>query len=497
MALKPERSISLVSSVTTAELDDDERRILDHLAGQLGNDRADRALSDCYYKGLQDVPSLGISTPPELKDLATIMGWARSGVDAVTERLHVQGFRMPDATSTDADLQSIWQANNLDDEQTLVHDDAQIFGVAFAVVGASPDGKDEPPLITIESPLTMTAVFDNRRRVASCALQSFIDNDPTSEFFQRWRAALYVRGATIHLVAEVGGAWRVTGRDDHRTKLGVDVVPVVPFLNARRTGMGGRSEISEAWRNTINRACRAQMRLEVTSEFFIAPKMIILGAAEEDFQNSDGTTKTAWETYTGRVLGLQRADDGTVPTVERFASESPDGLIKVVDQETKNMAGLTGLPPHYLGIFSDGNPASADAIRMSDFRLKMKSDRKTVGFGNSWEQVMRLALLVRDGELPDNANAIETDWAYTGIPTPTADTDAVTKQVSVGMVPPTSDVALSKVGYSAVERERIANEAKRQAGMGALERILNQGQEGGAVRGADESRGSLGPQVEG
>lgn len=461
-------------------LSDDEQRVFDHLVNQLNDETDDLQLSLRYYLGVQDVPSLGISVPPELKALVSIMGWAQSGVDAVTERLHAQGFRLPSATTTDADLQSIWQANNLDDEQTLVHEDALVFGTGYVVVGKR-DDDDAPPLITIESPLTMTAVYDGRRRATACALQRWTDTDPTSEFFRRERLALYMPDATIHLVRDVnGGAMQVVDRDDHE----LGIVPVVMFTNNRRAGDAGGSEITQAWRNTINRGCRAQSRLELTSEFFAAPKMIILGATEEDFQNADGSKKSAWETYIGRVLGLQRAEDGSVPTVERFSSESPDGLIKVVDQESRNMAGLTGLPPHYLGIFSDGNPASADAIRMGDFRLKMKADRKTVAYGNSWEQVMRLALLVRGGELPDDADSIETDWAYTGIPTPTADTDAVTKQVSVGMVPPTSDVALAKVGYSAVERERIANEARRHAGMNALDRILTTAEQSAPV--ADE-----------
>lgn len=59
---------------------------------------------------------------------------------------------------------------------------------------------------------------------------------------------------------------------------------------------------------------------------------------------------------------------------------------------------------------------------------------------------------------------METDWAPTGIPTPAADTDAVTKQIQAKMIPPESDVALERVGYSALERERI--NADRRAARG-------------------------------
>lgn len=447
-------------------LSDDERDIATYLSSRLFTDRYHVRLAELYYEGLQAVTSLGISTPPELEGLRTIMGWAQTGVDAIEERLRVQGFRMPGSNATSDDLWSIWQDNDLDDEQTHVHRDSLIARMGAVIVGPG----DDNPVITVESPRNITAAFDPRQRAARAAYQEYLDVDPTSDTYRRVRVALYLPDSTIHMTDTVNG-WEVVDRDDH----GMGVVPVVPFMNNRGSGRGvGRSEITPAWRNTIDRACRAGVRLEVSSEFFAAPKMIILGAAESDFQKADGTPKTAWETYIGRVLGLTPdPDTGDMPKVERFASEAPDGLIKVIDHQTKVMAGLTGLPPQYLGIFSDGNPASADAIRMSDYRLKMKADRKTVTFGNCWEQVMRLAWLIRDGEIPDGATRIETDWASTGVPTPAADTDAVTKQIASGMLAPTSDVGLSRLGYTAVERSRIAAENRKQANQESSQALLS------------------------
>lgn len=454
------------AAITSTALSEDERRLAQFLAARLWDQRGSLILSNLYYEGLQSVSSLGISTPPELKNLRTIMGWGQSGVDGVDERLTVQGFRFPDALAADDDLWGIWQANDMDAEHTLVHLDSMIYGSAHVVVGLDDDGE---PVITTESPMDMTTYVDTRRRATTCAYQTYFDVDPASETYGRQRCALYTTESTIHLVNSARG-WDVVDRDDHR----FGRVPVVSFPNRQRTGVRvGVSEILPSWRNTIDRACRATSRLETTSEFYSAPKMILLGVAESAFQNADGSAKSAWETYIGRVLALETDEtSGERPTVQRFEAENPDGLIKVIDHETRVMAGHTGLPPQYLGIFSDGNPASADAIRMSDFRLKMKSDRKTVALGNRWEDVMRIAIELRDGTLPDGADRIETDWAPTGIPTPAADTDAITKQITAGMVPPTSDVALAKVGYSAVERARIANDTREQEGHSALQGIL-------------------------
>lgn len=455
----------LQSTVTSTDLSEDERRIAAHLAARLNDRRAELHLSNLYYQGMQAITWLGISIPPELTTLRTVLGWVGTAVDALDERLDVQGFRFPDQTQADDELWGIWQRNNLDAEHNLIHRDALIYGTAYAVVGL--DG-DEQPVITGESPVDMTAYTDTRRRETSCAYQTYIDVDPASETFTKQRAVLYTRDATIHLLnAEEG--WEIVDRDDHEA----GVVPVVPFPNRQRTGVRlGTSEITTAWRNTMDRACRAAVRLEVVAEQFSAPKMILLGANEKAFQNADGSPRSAWQTYIGRVLGLEADENGNLPQVQRFAAEDPAGLLKMIDHETRVMSGLTALSPDYLGIHSDGNPTSADAIRLSDFRIKRRADRKTVAFGNAWEQVMRLALLLRDNELDDNAARLETDWMPTGIPTPAADTDSVTKQIQSGMIPATSDVALARVGWSAVERARIANDQKAAEGEARLRAAL-------------------------
>lgn len=455
------------SSVTTTALSEDERRIAAYMAARLGDQRQGMLISDLYYRGMQAITWLGISIPPELTTLRTVLGWVGTGIDALNERLDVQGFRFPDQQQADDELWDIWQANNLDAEHTLVHLDSTIFGTAYVVVGLDNDGD---PVITTESPIDMTAYTDTRSRETTCAYQTYIDVDPASESFGRQRAALYTRDATIHLLNTEKG-WVVLTRDDHKT----GQVPVVPFPNRQRTGVRvGTSEILPSWRNTMDRSCRAAVRLEVTAELFSAPKMLLFGAKEKDFQNADGSAKTAWQTYIGRVLALEADENGNLPKVERFAAENPDGLIKLIDHETRVMSGLTALSPDYLGIHSDGNPTSADAIRLSDFRIKRRADRKAVAYGNAWEQVMRLALILRDGadNLPDGAKRLETDWAPTGIPTPAADTDAITKQIGAGMIPETSDVALAKVGWSAVERARIANDQKAAEGEARLRAAL-------------------------
>ncbi|PQP24155.1 phage portal protein [Rhodococcus opacus] len=457
-------------NLPTTTLSERESAIANTLSMQLSSARPGFYLSDLYYRGMQKMTDLGISIPPELKGLTEVLGWAQIGVEARDERLTVQGFRLPSSTTASEDIWDLWQANNLDEESGLAHLDSLVFGSAYVVVGPGESPGDQP-VITVESPLHMTANWNSRKRATTAAFQSYRDDDFTSETYGHQLAVLYLPGSTIHMVQGSKG-WVVIDRDDYDN---LDGIPVVLMANrASSLQRMGTSDIRESWRNTMDRAARTMLGMEVAREFFAAPQRYILGASEAAFQNSDGDLKTAWETYTGHVLVLEPNEDTERnPEVGTFQTGDPANFTTLLADDRATMAALTGLPPHFFGIYADGNPASADAIRMSDFRLKTIADKITVARGGNWENVVRIALQIRDGKLPADAHRLETDWASTGIPTPNADTDAMQKQVAAGIIPPESDVVLKRLGYSGVERIQIANERKRARGQANLDALVN------------------------
>ena len=449
------------------ELSDAERRTMTLLATKLLDSQYQIELSLCgmYYAGTNIVPSLGISVPPELEPLRAVLGWCAAGIDARSERLQVMGFRMPGQTSVSDELQQVWQANNFDAESRLVHDTAMIYGRAFVEVGVNDDGS---PLLTTESPHNMIGAWDLRKRQLSAAYRTYYDVDPMSDTYMKQRATLYTPECTIQLYHDSMG-WSVADRNEHQGGF----VPVrmfshMPTIKSRF----GVSAMANSWRNCQDRACRTLVRAEVASEFYATMKIFLLGVTEENFRDTEGNLKTAWETYLGRISALEPDANGNLPQIHEVRGESPDGFISSIDQQAKIMGGLTGLPPQYLGIFSDGNPASADAIRMSDFRLKTTADRLCNTFGNEWEAVMRMTYMVQGDTPPDGAERLETDWAYTGIPTPNADAVTVTTQIAAGMIPPTADDALAACGWSPVQRARIEAERKKFTGLSVLDQAV-------------------------
>ncbi|MET8079995.1 phage portal protein [Streptomyces sp. NPDC005303] len=454
-------------------LSDDELALINMLRADMLRDRYALLLRDAYFNGEQLVRDLGISIPPQLKGLHTVIGWPRVGVESLEERLDLEAFRWADGADS-SDLAEIAEANDLFDESSLAHLDALVYGREYLAVGSGDCGTDDcPPLISAESPLDMTLMWDARLRMGTaalreCAADTFIESGPEERML-----VLYLPDQTVMCLPNASGGWEVVDRDIHN----LGVVPVVRMANRQRTAdRVGKSEITPEVMSITDAACRRLMGMEVAAEFFGAPQRYILGASESAFQDADGTAKSAWETYIGRVLALERDEDGQVPSVGQFAAHDPTGMTKIIDLYARIMSSQFGLPPHMLGYTTD-NPASADAIRSTEAKLVKRSERRIRRFGAAWQQAMRLALWVRDGEPPDKTRRIETVWRNPATPTVAAQVDATVKLVQAGVLPADSDVTLEMAGFTEGQRQRIAVDRRRSsaaaAGGGLLDRLAS------------------------
>ncbi|MCX4863458.1 MULTISPECIES: phage portal protein [unclassified Streptomyces] len=464
------------------ELSEDERQTMTMLRSDLLSQRFKLELLDAYFGGEQVVRDLGISIPPQLKGLHTIIGWPRIGVEALEQRLDLEAFRWADGSDS-SDLDEIVEANDWLDEASLAHLDALTYGREYVAAGSG-DSVDAPPLVTFESPLDMTLDWDARRRAARSALRECqadrLDYDLAPE---DRLATLYLPDQTIQTVQTDSG-WEVIDRDEHM----LGMVPVLRMANRQRTAdRVGKSEITPEVMSITDAACRRLMGMEVAAEFFGAPQRYILGASESAFQDAEGNAKSAWETYIGRVLALERDEDGQVPTVGQFTAHDPSGQTKIIDLYARIMATQLGLPPHMLGYTSD-NPASADAIRSSEGMLVKKAERRIRRFGATHREAMRLALWVRDGTPPDKSRRIEAVWRNPATPTLAAQTDAAVKMVQAGLLPADSDVALEMAGLTEDQRQRVSAERRRAQGRQLLASLTAAG--GDVQPAADPEAGS-------
>lgn len=440
-------------------LSDDELALINMLRADMMRDRWELQLRDAYFNGEQLIRDLGISIPPQLRGLHTVIGWPRVGVESLEERLDLEGFRWADGSDS-TDLTEIADANDLFDESSLAHLDALVYGREYLAVGSGDCDGDCPPLISAESPLDMTVMWDARIRMSTaalreCAADTFVESGPEERML-----VLYLPDQTVMAMPTSSGGWEVVDRDIHN----LGMVPVVRMANRQRTAdRVGKSEITPEVMSITDAACRRLMGMEVAAEFFGAPQRYILGASESAFQDAEGNALDAWQTYIGRMLGLERDENGDIPTVGQFPAHDPSGMTKIIDLYARIMSSQFGLPPHMLGYTTD-NPASADAIRSTEAKLVKRSERRIRRFGAAWQDAMRLALWVRDGEPPDKTRRIETVWRNPATPTVAAQVDATVKLVQAGVLPADSDVTLEMAGFTETQRQRIDADRRRVAG---------------------------------
>jgi hypothetical protein len=430
-------------------LSDDEQRLVNGLSAKLTVQTAPMLLRWSYYDAEQRLQNLGISVPPQLAGVRTVVDWPRICVDPLVQRAQLAGFRLPKATEVDDELAEHWAANDMDGELPLAVLDSLVAGRGYLIVG-SPDVAGDSPLVTVESPLNMAVMWDPRTRQVTDAYQSY-------EVEGVYRAVLYGRDQTVSMSRGEFGPWVIDNRDVHN----FGEVPVVRLPNrARSSDREGRSEITAAVMSTTDSACRSLLGMEIAREVYSIPHLWIIGAPESAFVGSDGTAKSALEMAMTKVLALERDEEGQAPTIGQLTAFDPSVFTKIINEHAQLMSSYTGFPPSYFGQTTTANPATADAIRVGHNGLDRRAGQVQTQTTGPVRRVAQLIWRFAHGgaSLPAELRRLEVDWVKAATPTPAATSDAVTKQISVGAIPPTSDVTLGELGYSPLQRARLAQD---------------------------------------
>jgi hypothetical protein len=438
-------------------LSDDENNLIRGLGEQIENAQPALDRLNGYYEGSQRLEVLGLAVPPELRRFTTIVNWPRLVVDSLDERLDVEGFRYPDSEDADENLWRVWQANDLDEESQLSRLDALVYGRSFICVGSNEQDADTP-LVTVESPGEVQVQRDARTRAVTAALRLYgVGDDGMAQ-----NATLYLPDGSVWAERR-DGRWVEVDRDEHR----LGVVPVVPVVNRARTGRrAGVSEMNDVIGLT-DAAARALTNAQVAAEALAVPQRGVLGASKGDFVDPDGTPLTVWEAYFGAVWALENPKAKTF----QFDAAQLSNFETIVNVYARQVAGLTGLPPHYLG-FSTDTPASADAIRSAESRLVKRCERKQGLWSGAYEQVMRLVVRLQTGRSDPQMSRLETLWRDPATPTRAQAADATVKLVQAGILP--VEAAWEDLGYSAARRTRLRDLRAADASDPVLERVARQ-----------------------
>lgn len=453
-----------------AGLTDEERSHLQPMNAVYLMQQAEMRLNERYYLGSQLIDNLRIAVPQELEILRTIVGWPALAVDPYVERLIVDSFHTRDSMRSDPMLTDLWSENHLDAALPLALNDALTLGRGYWLIGVDDQGFAK---VTAESPLNMAVRWNGAGTAPVSAWQAYWQDG-------RYHGVLMLPNSTVVLTTDDGGDWQVLDRDDHN----LGFVPLVRMPNAPRTNAkDGRSAITPAIRSVTDSTCRDLLGLEVSREFYSIPRVIMLGATEADFIKSDGSVKTAWETLITRFNAFQRDDDGNVPQVHQLQPYDPSVFTKLIDMRASMMAAMVAAPPQDLGLYTSGNPTSADAVDAMETRRARRASLYQRQFGVAISEMMQTALRVMNhGQLPHQYERIMTDWVAVEEVNVVSASQAIVQQVQSGIVPATSEVVLKHLGYSAIERAQIIVERQAQNDKTQAQQIID------AVRGANNDR---------
>lgn len=426
----------------TTKLSDEELKLVRALTLRLGRKRRKHEELDRYYRGEQHVQTLGLAVPPELRGFEFPFNWPRVAVDSIENRQEVKSLILPGKDTSDEALREGWEANNLDSESALLHNDILVQGEGFVSVSTNEDD-DEHPLITVESPKGMIGMVDQRRRRLSACLRLY--SDP----FTAWApdsGTLYLPASTIWLRRSGAGAgpWEIEDRDDH----GLGRVPIVWFLNRRRSsGWVGESEMADVLRPT-DMAARALMNLQVAIETHSVPGKWAIGVNKADFIDaSTGEMNSTWKAYYTAIMATANKD----AKYGQFEASDLDNFVKVITMLAQQVSAVTGLPARYLGQ-NPANPAAEGAIRADESRLVKNVERKNRSTGDGWGWVMGLYERFRTGEFPDG-NRIRTEWHDPGTPTFSQKSDALQK-LSGGVPILSREGSWDELGWSEPRKDK-------------------------------------------
>jgi hypothetical protein len=429
---------------------------------------------DRWWRWSHDKPHQPRQSTREYRELSarSETPWLGLVVTAVAQSLYVEGYRHP-RDPENATGWSYWQANGLDARQIPVHRSTLAYGLSYATVlpGTTLTG-DPMPVIRGKSPRRFIAFYDD-----------VADDD--------W--PMYALSAEPAKVAGANG-WSIKVYDDeniYRFLAGSNAGPFT-FIDFEAHDIGVCPAVRFA--NSLDLEGRADGEVE--------PLIPVAGRIDQTiFDRLVVQRFSSWvvrtiagmsppEGLNGEALGPDAAQQALELTKMRLKVEdilvaddpdtkfgslpaSPlDGFISAKDADIRDLAAVSQTPPHHLlGVAAN---LSAEALAAAEASLSRKVVERKHLFGESWEQVLRLAAHVNGDDTGASDLEAQVRWADMESRSLAQAADALGKLATMLGVPP--EMLWEKIpGWTDQDVQRAKDLAKKQGGMQALIDALGTG----------------------
>lgn len=406
--------------------------LLQDLGTELASRREDLLRFDRYYEdGFVDALDVPSRARPELAKIirSAVTNWLRLTIETTAERLIVDGFRLSGSTSTDSVLWDYWQANKLDGAQMAHNVETLKSGYSYVGVWEG-DEEGAPPVIRPESPWSVHVAYDS--------------DDPTKatsavKLTKSGLGYLYLpEVVTVNEWNEHARKWRV--RDVFENPLGE--IPFVKFRANPRVDGGTSSDLAVAI-PIQDRITRTTIERLIAAYFSAFRQRWATGLVLDVDENGDPIAP-----FNAAADRLWISDEEGTKFGE-FAEATLTNYISAVEADVQHLAAVTRTPPHYL--LGQMTNLSAEALKAAETGLSRKVSERQQTFGESWEEVMRLAAKAAGNEALADDSKIETVWRNTESSSEAQIVDAAMKLVALDIP---KEVLWERIGASPTEITR-------------------------------------------
>ena len=340
-------------------------------------------------------------------------------VNAVAERLRVQGFRFGNEQDSAA-AWALWQASSMDAFSGMIHTDALTQGSSFVLVQQDEESAAGVS-ISPESALQSTVLYQPgsfRRRRAG---------------YKRFADEAFGDRTEVLILPEEIVTW--LPRSDRRRPLvepnPAGVVSLVELTPQPKTIGPPRSEllsvipIQDRVHTTLFNRCVA-VDYGANRQVWATGIKVAREVIKTDQGGEAVKVSRPFQVGANRLLTNENPD-GRFGAIQE---SNLKGYLEAVQQDVELLAAITQTPAHYLlGTVAN---LSADALKAAEAGLVCKVRSRSLFLGEAWEEVIRLALALIGSPAAAN-QAAEIVWADFETRTEGQRVDALVKMGGLGV----------------------------------------------------------------
>ncbi|UDL14609.1 portal protein [Arthrobacter phage KeAlii] len=371
-----------------------------------------------YLDGDHDMPYMPRGAKAEYSHLAkqSITNWTPLLSDTYAKGLFVDGYRPANAAENAAPW-GYWQANGLDARQSIAHRGALDYGAAYTLVLPGTVQTRRIPLIKPLSPLRSAAWYqdedDEWPEIGLRLKGQTFDGTKLMEIYDRTTVYTFARPKDSE-------NWRLSKTEEH----GLGYTPFVRFrdrLDAEAVGIIRphitlQNRVNEIVFSTLIALQYAAFRQRWASGLVIP-------------EDDDGNPIEPFESAVNRLW----IADSTEAKFGDFAQTELSGHMAAYESTVRTLAATAQISPNILT--GDLVNLSADALAQMEASTQRKMGEYETLFGESWEQVFRLAALAAGDTTAAIDTAAQVRWRDTEARSLAQTVDALGKIAQMLQVP--------------------------------------------------------------